>query len=90
MRVNNLNASDAAASLHTEKIIRTMTCKKIIDHSYVKAVSQWYWDPVAFVRTRTVVRLSNVKDLICPFSKNTFSTFGMSSKESSFSIVWKM
>lgn len=37
--------------------------------------------------TLTVVRLSNVKDLICPFSRNTFRTLGMSSKESSFSIV---
>lgn len=39
------------------------------------------------VHTLTVVRLSNVKDLICPFSKNTFNTFGMRSKESSLSIV---
>lgn len=41
------------------------------------------------IHTLTVVRLSNVKDLICPFSKNTFNTFGMSSKESSLSIVWE-
>lgn len=39
--------------------------------------------------TLTVVRLSNVKDLICPFSKNTFNTFGIRSRESSLSIVWK-
>lgn len=47
-------------------------------------VCSGWWIP-----TLTVVRLSNVKDLICPFSKNTFSTFGMSSNESSLSIVWK-
>lgn len=41
------------------------------------------------IHTLTVVRLSNVKDLICPFSKNTFNTFGKSNKESSLSIVWK-
>lgn len=34
-----------------------------------------------------MVRLSNVKDLICPFSRNTFSTFGRRSRESSLSIV---
>lgn len=38
--------------------------------------------------TFTVVRPSNVKDLICPFSRKTFSTLGMSRRASFFNMSW--
>jgi len=39
--------------------------------------------------TFTVVRPSNVKDLICPFSRKTFSTLGMRRRASFFNMSWK-
>lgn len=41
------------------------------------------------VCTLTVVRPSNVNDLICPFSKKTFRTLGMSRRASFFIIFWE-
>jgi len=38
--------------------------------------------------TFTVVRPSNVKDLICPFSRKTFSTLGMRRRASFFNMSW--
>lgn len=40
--------------------------------------------------TFTVVRPSNVKDLICPFSRKTFSTLGMRRRASFFNMSWHM
>lgn len=41
------------------------------------------------VCTLTVVRPSNVNDLICPFSKKTFRTLGMRRRASFFIIFWE-
>lgn len=38
--------------------------------------------------TFTVVRPSNVKDLICPFSRKTFNTLGMRRRASFFNMSW--
>ena len=38
--------------------------------------------------TFTVVRPSNVKDLICPFSRKTFSTLGIRRRASFFNMSW--
>lgn len=40
--------------------------------------------------TFTVVRPSNVKDLICPFSRKTFNTLGMRRRASFFNMSWHM
>lgn len=66
------------------EIVR-FTCKIELYNNYTPVL----WRCHHTTLTLTVVRLSNVKDLICPFSRNTFSTLGMSSKESSFSMVWE-